>query len=106
MKHIILYTLLATFIGACGINGNQRFTADGETNHRIELDLLFIAQVKELCDEIHPEDSKAAAQCTIDNMALLNINLDGSLEAVCPTDDVPPALQEFCLNPGLDLDGL
>lgn len=93
-------------ISGCGFSGEQRFTADGETSHRVELDLLFISQVKELCDTIHPDDAVAAAQCTIDNMALLNINLGGSLEAVCPTEDVPPALEEFCLNPGPSLDGI
>lgn len=92
MKHLLI---LLTLVG-CGFNGNQRVTAQGETKHRVELDLLFIEQIKELCDTIHQLDKTASAQCVIDNITVLNVNLDTTLSTVCPTENLPVILKELC----------
>lgn len=81
--HKILVSSLLILSG-CGFNGNQRVTQGGESYTYVVLRLEFIQQVRELCeqrtlrsdfesDELYEQE---VASCTIDNLALLNINID------------------------------
>jgi hypothetical protein len=97
MGKSIIWIFILYLIGGCG---NQRFTAQGETKHLIEINLGFIQQVRDICDDLYPDSSKDSAQCAIDNIGLLNLNLAGTIELACPTGDIPPELEDFCVDLG------
>lgn len=95
MKYILPLLLIG-----CGINGNQRLTTEGETYHIIEINLGFIQQVIDICDAAYPEEPQESANCALENIGLLNLNLAGTIELACPTGEVPPELEEFCVDLG------
>jgi hypothetical protein len=88
--------LLPLLLVACGVNGNQRVTTEGETNHNITVDFAFIRTIYDICADIYEPDKKATAECAIDNLSILNINLSGELGLACPTGEIPPELVDFC----------
>lgn len=90
-KSLLMIAILSLF--GCGFNGNQKLETNdskqqieqtGTSYTYIVVRLEFIEQIRLLCLDANPiEDfttesqrNKAVAQCTIDNMAILNINLE------------------------------
>jgi hypothetical protein len=96
MKHI-LWLLTLT---ACGINGTQRVLTEGETTHRVVVTLEYLTQIKELCEASVGPDPKAVADCTLDNLDVLNLSVDGTLGVACPPGEIPPELQLVCSSIG------
>lgn len=90
MNKLIL--LLPLLLASCGFNGNQKLETNdskqqieqtGTSYTYVVVRLEFIEQIRLLCLDANPledftsesQQKKAVAQCTIDNMAILNINL-------------------------------
>ena len=90
MNKLIL--LLPLLLASCGFNGNQKLETNdskqqieqtGTSYTYVVVRLEFIEQIRLLCLDANPledftsesQQKKAIAQCTIDNMAILNINL-------------------------------
>lgn len=81
---------------ACGINGNQRVTTEGETEHRVVIELAFLEQIRQLCEASVGPDPKATADCTLENLDVLNLSVDGTVQVACPPGQIPPELQQVC----------
>jgi hypothetical protein len=80
----------------CGFNGNQRITTEGETKHRVVVELQFLEQIRKLCEASVGPDPKAVAECTLENLDVLNLSVDGTVQVACPEGKVPPELQFIC----------
>jgi len=89
MKWLTLILLMVVSAG-CGSaletnDSRQDVVQSGESTTNIIIDLKYIAEVRELCEAAElPEDyesrvlyDQAVAQCTLDNIQLLNLNVDG-----------------------------
>ena len=94
--YVILIICLSVALLGCGINGNQRFTTQGETEHRVVVTLEYLSQIKELCEASAGPDPKAVADCTLENLDVLNLSVDGTLGVACPPGQIPPELQLIC----------
>lgn len=90
MRFLLFTAFLA--LSSCGVNGNQKLETNdskqtieqtGTSYTYVVVRLEFIEQIRQICLDAHPledypteaEQKKAVAQCTIDNMSILNINL-------------------------------
>jgi hypothetical protein len=100
MRYLIVISLL---ISACGINGEQKFTQQGDSNTNIKVVFEFINQVQRLC-EMETLDSdyeskalhdKAVAQCTFSRLSTINLG------GICNTPGLTPEQLATCqgLNP-------
>lgn len=81
MKYLILVILIIS----CGKQSieleDSEHTIGGETKSIITLELSFISQVNELCKDLYIESDyvsinywrQAVAECTFDNISILNI---------------------------------
>ena len=92
MKFVFSLLLLT----ACGFNGNQRVTTEGETKHRVVVELQFLEQIRQLCEASVGPDFKAVADCTLENLDVLNLSVDGTVQVACPEGEIPPELQIIC----------
>lgn len=103
--------LLLILLTGCGLNGTQKFevtdstqrvTQDGTSFTYVIVRPEYIKQIQEICENANPmsdfiskeDHDKAVAQCTIENMKLLNINLG----------QVDSFKNKYCV-PGADLSG-
>lgn len=78
-KLVILLVLLAS----CGFSGNQKLTAQGETNHNVNVNLTYIKDIIDLCEKANPNNTQLQAECALDNLNLLNLRLDTDLDSIC-----------------------
>jgi hypothetical protein len=93
MMKVIMMFIVVVMLSACGLNGNQRFTANDSTHRVVQegegfiyviIRLEFIDQIRELCEDLNPiEDyeseanqKKAVAECALNGFTLFNLNLD------------------------------
>lgn len=89
MKTLIALSML--LLTSCGFNGKQKLETNdakqtveqtGESYTYIVVRLEFIKEIKDLCLELNPvsdfekedERNKIVAQCTFDNLSLINIS--------------------------------
>lgn len=110
MKYLLIIMLLVST--ACGFNGKQVIqTTDsrqdivqsGEARISVTVELAFISQLWELCQDLHLQTSfetqqlwkQQVAQCVFDNLSIININ----------PIDFSNTLNQYCA-PGADLSQL
>jgi hypothetical protein len=100
MKQITLFSIIIVLLASCGFNGSQKIITEGETTHRVVVTLEYLTQIKELCEVSAGPDPKAVADCTLDNLDVLNLSVDGTLGVACPPGEIPPELQLVCSSIG------
>lgn len=74
-------------------------TISGEAKNRIIVEMQFIGEIKQLCKELHLQSDysskklykQAVAQCTFDNLAILNLDLN--------SDQLQNTINELCQQP-------
>lgn len=100
----LLTLILGLSLTACGFDArvsdsehDVNVNVEGETFAYVILRLEFISEIKELCELANPIENfesealrgQAVAECTINNLNVLNIsiaNLDDFASSLCPKD--------------------
>jgi hypothetical protein len=91
-KLVVLLVLLTS----CGFSGNQKLTAQGETNHNVNVNLTFVQQIINLCETAYPNEAQLQAECALENINLLNIDLNPEIGNICGQLAENGQLPSFC----------
>lgn len=112
LLYLTITAIILMFFQNCGFNGNQKITQEGESITKLVLELGFIEDINLLCQQsINSNDfldeegyNQAVAECTLDNLSVLQLDINAIDEVVSTLCDENADLSQLTPEERLEVE--